>query len=277
MRTPLPAAVFVALAMVCLARSPADGREAAERPAAPTSRPAGGADEDGFRPMFDGRTLDGWKTPDPAGMAFWRVEDGAITGEVTADHSPKENVFIVWQGDSAGPTAGDFEVRFRFRIFGKEANSGMQFRSEVKDHGLVHGYQADMSGDGRLVGQVYDEYGPRRSLADRGQRVRFAADGAKSVESVGDPFADGKLPDVTQWTDYAVRAEGDHVTVTVNGHVTAELFDADAARRRPAGVFAMPVIPRPMKVQYKDLRLKRLKPADAAATRPAKVDVGRHE
>src|SRR4051794_1161920 len=67
-------------------------------------------DEPGFTPIFDGKTLDGWKAPD---MSFFHIEDGAITGEVKADHMPKENQFIVWQGE---PVA-DFELRFRFRLF----------------------------------------------------------------------------------------------------------------------------------------------------------------
>src|SRR4051812_26933684 len=73
-------------------------------PAAASTQP----DADGFIPMFDGKTLDGWKAPD---MSFWRVEDDAITGEVTADHKPKENVFLTWQGGEAK----DFEMKFRFR------------------------------------------------------------------------------------------------------------------------------------------------------------------
>jgi hypothetical protein len=219
----------------------------AVEPKAPAGADAG---DPGFETIFDGKTLDGWKAPD---MSFWRVEDGAITGEVTKDHKPKENVFIVWQGGAVW----DFELHFRFRIFGAAANSGMQFRSEVKERGLVHGYQADMSGDGRLVGNLYDEYGPRHALADRGQRVRFDAEGHKSTEQFGDPFA-GKPPDVSQWTDYLIRAEGEHITLKVKGKTTIELFDGDAAHRTLSGLLAMPVITSEMKVQFKDLRLKRL-------------------
>jgi len=150
------------------------------------------ADEAGFEPIFDGKTLDGWKAPD---MSFWRVEDGAITGEVTADHKPKENVFIVWQNGKAK----DFELRFRYRIFGKAANSGMQFRSEIAERGLVHGYQADMSGDGKWTGGIFDEYGPRNSLAGRGQSVTWTEEGKKEVKPLpgGDPFANGKTLDQT--------------------------------------------------------------------------------
>src|SRR6185436_13329823 len=94
-------------------------------------------DEEGFRRIFDGKTLDGWKAPD---MSYFSVQDGAITGEVTPKSipNPPRNQFIVWQG---GPVR-DFDLRFRFRIFGAKANSGMQFRSAVKDKGLVWGYQA---------------------------------------------------------------------------------------------------------------------------------------
>jgi hypothetical protein len=183
-------------------------------------------------------------------MSFWRVEDGAITGEVTADHKPPENNFIVWQNGKVK----DFELRFKFRITGKAANSGMQFRSEVKDRGLVHGYQADMSGDGRWTGGVFDEYGPRGSLAARGTSTTWNADGTKTVKPL--PH-EAKVPDTTQWTDYHVIAKGEHVVLKIDGVVTAELHDGDP-RRRVEGALAMPVIPAEMKVQYKDLRLKKL-------------------
>jgi hypothetical protein len=211
------------------------------------------ADETEVEPLVDGKTLDGWKAPD---MSFWRVEDGAITGEVTADRKPKENVFIVWQNGKVK----DFELRFRYRISGKAANSGMQFRSEVKDRGLVHGYQADMSGDGKWTGGIFDEYGPRGSLAGRGQSVKWSEDGKKDVKPLpgGDPFGGANKPlDQTQWTDYHIVARGEHVVLKINGVVTAELFDGDA-RKRTEGVLAMPIIPAEMKVQYKDIRLKRL-------------------
>src|SRR4051812_36563779 len=206
-------------------------------------------DERGFTPIFDGKTLDGWTAPD---MTFFRVEGGAITGEVTTDHRPKENVFLLWKGEPVG----DFELHFKFRIFGEGSNSGMQFRSDLGERGLVHGYQADISGDGKWVGGIYDEYGPRGSLAARGQRVTFDRDGGKTVETFPDPLTgDGKV-DLTQWTDYHVIASGPHITLKINGKVTAELTDLDA-RARATGVLALPVITTPMKVQYKDLRLKR--------------------
>jgi hypothetical protein len=201
--------------------------------------------------MFDGRTLDGWKAPD---MSFWRVEDGAITGEVTAGHKPAENVFLTWQGGEAK----DFELTFRFRVFGTESNSGMQFRSEVFGNGLVRGYQADIDGPGKFAAGIWDEYGPRKSLAARGERARWDAAGKKTVEKIADPFAGEKPVDLTQWTEYHLVAKGERVVLEVNSKVACELVDQDAKHQRLAGVFAVPVIPKEMKVQFKDIRLKRL-------------------
>ena len=180
------------------------------------AQPLRSADTDadaGFAPIFDGKTLDGWTAPD---MTFWRVEDRAITGEVTGDHLPKENVFLVWKGEPVG----DFELRFRFRITGEAANSGMQFRSEVKERGLVHGYQADMSGDGKWTGGIFDEYGPRGSLAARGESVTWSHDGKKTVASLPDgdkeswPLTmrpDGKLEVVDIHGAELVMYESSHV------------------------------------------------------------------
>jgi hypothetical protein len=206
--------------------------------------------DDGFAPIFDGKTLDGWKAPD---MSYFSVEDGAITGTVTAEHRPPRNQFIVWQGGKVA----DFELRFKFRIFGAKANSGMQFRSEVKEQGLVHGYQADIAMSGPYLGGIWDEYGKRGSLAARGEKNEIGEDGKKSVTKVADPAELVKGIDLTQWNDYAITARGPRLTLAINGKVTAELVDREAGKAAAEGVLAMPVIPEPMKVQYKDILLKR--------------------
>ena len=60
--------------------------------------------EEGFTPIFDGRSLDGWEG-DPR---FWSVEDGAITGQTTADNPTEHNTFLIWQKGQPG----DFVLRF---------------------------------------------------------------------------------------------------------------------------------------------------------------------
>lgn len=206
--------------------------------------------DDGFRPIFDGKTLEGWSAPD---MSYFSVRDGAITGEVTAERKPPRNQFIVWKGG----TVKDFELKFKFRIEGAKANSGMQFRGTVKEHGLIHGYQADIAKTGPYLGGIWDEYGTRNSLAARGSRVVIDEEGKKTKEAFADPLEGGI--DLSQWNDYKITARGSKIALEINGKVTAELDDRERGKAAAEGVLGMPVIPEPMVVQYKDILLKDLK------------------
>jgi len=205
--------------------------------------------ETGFTSIFDGKTLKGWQAPD---MRYFSVEDGAITGRVTADHLPPANQFIVWQGGKVK----NFDLRFRFRIFGKEANSGMQFRSTVKAEGLVHGYQADIAAKGTILGGIWEEYGSRKSLAARGQQTFYDKSGKKTIVTFSDAKALGKNIDLSIWNEYRILAVGTKIILEINGIKTSELNDLESAKACVKGVLAMPVIPAVMKVQYKDIRIK---------------------
>lgn len=207
--------------------------------------------EPGFKSIFDGKTLEGWKAPD---MSYFSVQDGAITGEATPKHIPPHNQFIVWQGG----TVRNFELRFRFRIFGAKANSGMQFRSVVKDKGLVWGYQADIAMSGPYLGGIWDEYGPRKSLAARGESVTIDETGKRKILKIGDATELVQGFDIGTWTDYRVVAVGSHILVEINGRKMCELEDHEQGKATLEGVLAMPIIPEPMRVQYKDIRIKTL-------------------
>src|ERR1700722_12710937 len=97
-------------------------------------------EETGFRSIFDGKTLSGWDgDPD-----FWSVKDGAIVGESTMEHQPKQNTFCIWKGGQPG----NFELRAEYRLTGvNDGNSGIQYRSvELPDVAkwVMKGYQADI-------------------------------------------------------------------------------------------------------------------------------------
>ena len=200
--------------------------------------------------IFDDKTLAGWSAPD---MSYFRVEDGAITGETTREHNPPRNQFIVWQGGEVA----DFDLIFEFRIFGPASNSGMQFRSQVKEFGLVHGYQADMDGQGKFLGGIWDEYGTRNSLAARGQHVVIAADGTRTVTplAISDDY---KLIRLDSWAEYRITAVGPRCEIRLEGILVAILEDHEIGKAAAKGVLAMPIIPgEPMKVQFRNMRLRR--------------------
>lgn len=204
-----------------------------------------------WHPLFDGKTLTGWTAPD---MSFWSVQDGLLTGETTREHQPPRTQFLVWHGGEVR----DFEMKFEFRIFGTGANSGMQFRSAVKEQGLVHGYQADLNSKGDLVGSLYDEYNPRASLAHRGERVVIDEAGHRTATRFA--AAETVPPNLRTdaWNEYHITAVGPKITLRVNGVVTAEVEDRQIGEADAAGVLATAIIAgEPMKVQYRNLRLRK--------------------
>ncbi len=60
----------------------------------------------------------------------------------------------------------------------------------------------------------------------------------------------------------------DGKTLEINGRTTAQLIDRERGKAAAEGVLAMPVIPEPMKVQYKDLRLRTLPQGPPASSGP---------
>lgn len=207
------------------------------------------AAQDGFVPIFDGKTLEGWDGAE----GLWSVEDGAITGRTTADKPISSNTFLIWKGGEVG----DFELRLKFRVV--DGNSGIQFRST--DHGdhVVGGYQADIDATGRFMGILYEERG-RGILANRGQKVLIKADGTKEDQGVtleNDAFAaDLKAED---WNEYVIVAKGNHITQTINGHVTVDLTDEQSENAKSSGILAFQVhVGPPMVIQFKDVMLKKL-------------------
>lgn len=205
-----------------------------------------------WAPLFDGKTLKGWSSLD---MSFWSVQDGAITGETTREHNPKKLLFIV--GDTQ---ADDFEMTFKYRLIGPQANSGMQFRSQSLENGEVHGYQADMANSGPYTGGIWEEFGTRNSLAACGEKTEFDEKGKKTVTRFAEAADILKKIDNGKWNEYQILAQGPHVQLRINGKLTADLTDHEEGKALTSGIFAMAVIPgEPMKAQFKDIKIRRLK------------------
>ncbi|MFM7739669.1 MAG: DUF1080 domain-containing protein [Planctomycetota bacterium] len=202
----------------------------------------------GQEAIFNGRDLSGWK----GDMTLWSVEDGAITGKTTAEKPLKENSFLVWEGELE-----DFELSLNFRIV--DGNSGIQFRSQSHGEFKVGGYQADIDAGMRYMGILYDERG-RGILAERGEQVVRAGDGKAEKKSLG--LDDEKFKQSFksgEWNTYTVRAEGNHITQTINGMKTVDFTDKEESGFDPKGILALQIhTGPPMKVQFKDVVLKPL-------------------
>jgi hypothetical protein len=206
----------------------------------------------GFVEIFDGKTLSGWDG-DPA---YWRVENGIIVGESTAEHPVKENTFLIWRG---GRTA-DFELKIDFRLGG--VNSGIQYRSvELPAVGkwVLKGYQADMDFLNGFTGNIHEERG-RDLLVPRGNIVR-AGDGPKYslVGKLGDAAELRGAVNVANWNRYHIIARGPVLMQFLNGRLMSVLIDEDVKNRALDGLLGLQMhVGPPFKVEFRNIWYRKL-------------------
>ncbi len=150
-----------------------------------------------WQPLFDGKSLDGWRQF--GGDADYRVEDGTIVGTSVAD-SP--NSFL-----ASERSYDDFILEFEVLV-DPQLNSGVQFRSHVRDDGVVYGYQAEIDPSPRAYsGGIYDE-----------QRRKWLYPLARNDKG-RTAFRNGS------WNHYRVEAIGSMLRIWVNGIQTSDLAD----------------------------------------------------
>jgi hypothetical protein len=213
-----------------------------------------------FVRLFNGNDLSNWE----GNPTLWSVEDGAIVGRrVIAEKPDKGNTFLIWKGGQPK----NFELRASFRLLSDNptgwANSGIQYRSRIVDPAqwVVRGYQADMDGSGKYVGQLYEE-GYRGFLALPGQSVRITSgeNGKPHIEVLRHTAeAAAILAAIHQrgWNEYIIIAEGNHIRQFFNGILSAEVIDLDKPNAAESGVIALQLhAGLPMTVEFKDILLK---------------------
>ena len=237
---PSSLALTLALALASLACDP---------PAGPNQR-----GEPGFQPIFDGTTLAGWEG-DPN---YWRVENGALVGEITPATVVKSNSFVVWRGGQPG----DFELKLDYRITA-DGNSGINYRSTIvpdtitsENRFAMRGYQCDIDGRQLYTGNNYEEKG-RLFLALRGQVTRLVAgEPPILVSTFGEP---GELASyiTDDWNSVHLIVRGNTLTHRINGRLMSVVYDDDVSNLPADGLIGMQVhVGPPMKVEYRNIQLK---------------------
>ena len=205
--------------------------------------------EQGFKAIFDGKTLKGWE----GNPKLWSVKDGTISGQTTKDNPTRGNTFLIWRESDVA----DFELRLSFRIVG--GNSGIQYRSKEVSKWVIGGYQADFDAPGGWTGSLYEEKG-RGMLAKRGNKVVISSDGKKLNAGTTTPEKDIVATIKKEgWNSYTIIAKGNHLIQKVNGNVTIDLVDNQESKRAMKGLLALQLhAGPPMLVQFKNIRIKML-------------------
>lgn len=208
---------------------------------------AAASTDDEWKPLFNGKDLDGWVQR--GGKAKYHVEDKQIVGTCVPNTG---NSFLCTTRDYA-----DFLLELEFKVNPK-LNSGVQIRSHCFDQkktieangkkiaipaGRVHGYQVEIDPSERAwTGGIYDE-GRRGWLND-----------LKKNEPARKAFKQN------EWNKFRIECRGDSLKTWLNDVPAADLKDA----LTPSGFIALQVHAvgketEPREVRFRNLRIKELK------------------
>lgn len=186
--------------------------------------------EDGFVPMFDGKTLNGWKT-----TGNWIVEkDGAVTLEPR----PGEEG---WQRYDAYLTTArtyrDFILDLEFKI-GAAGNSGVFLRVGDPASQVDTGFEV----------QILDTHGlASPGHHDCGGVIRTAAPSKNMAKPAG------------EWNRYVITCHGNHLEIMLNGEKIINLeLDKSAMKDRPLEGY-IGFQDEAKRVWYRNVRIKELK------------------
>jgi hypothetical protein len=189
---------------------------------------SGQADEPGFEPLFDGKSLAGWKPNE--NVQSWKVENGEIVC-----HGPRSHLFYVGPDEAHPAEFKDFH--FKADVMTKPAsNSGIFFHTKFQPEGWpAIGYEMQVNqshGDPVRTGSIYNV-----------------------VKNFMPPAKDN------EWYTQELVVKGKALAVLVNGKVLFEYVEPEGVtgtRKLSAGTFALQAHDPVSEVHYKNLRVKRL-------------------
>ena len=212
-------------------------------------------EDDGWISLFDGKTLDGWKSSTDNPAAF-SVEDGML--KVSG-----ERAHLFYVGEDGKASFKDFE--FKAKVMTKpKANSGIYFHTVYQADGWpAKGYEAQVNSsqsDPKKTGSIY---GVRNVYVDgKTEPAEFEDNGGVSTRRAEAPSKDD------EWFDYHIIVKGKSITIKINGETTAEFTEPEGwkgpnggmrGRILSEGTFALQAHDPGSTAFYKDLKVKPLK------------------
>lgn len=186
------------------------------------------ADEPGFEPLFDGKSLAGWKAGENADS--WKVADGQIVC-----HGPRSHLFYV--GPDAEHPAEFKDFHFKAEVMTKPgSNSGIFFHTKFQEEGWpTVGYEMQVNNsqkDPVRTGSIYNV-----------------------VKNFVPPVDDNA------WYTQELIVKGRAMAVIVDGRVLFEFVEPEGVtgtRKLSTGTFALQAHDPDSEVHYRNIRVKRL-------------------
>lgn len=187
--------------------------------------------ENGWIPLFDGKSLNGWKVGENA--STFSVEDGAIKV-----HGPKAHLY--YAGDVEHHDFKNFELK-AVVMTKPHANSGIYFHTEYKSEGWpVKGYEVQVNNsheDWRRTGSLYN------------------------IVNVKEQYAKDN-----EWFTEYIKVKGNRVIVKVNGITVVDYTEPENPKREgervhrvlSSGTFALQGHDPNSIIYYKEIKVKPL-------------------
>ena len=169
-----------------------------------------GAQGDGFKPLFDGKSLDGWRgyKKADASETRWKVENGIVTIPENDGKDTRGQRDII----SAG-TYDQFDLRWEWKV-AQGGNSGLKyFVLEDETSAIGHEYQ-----------MIDDERHPDAKIGPHRQTAAF-------YDVL--PAADRPLKPAGEWNSSQVIVKGKHVEHWLNGKRVLQ-YELDSPELRAA-------------------------------------------
>jgi hypothetical protein len=213
------------------------------------------AEEDkGFVPIFDGKSLDGWRADPKSEARTWSVRDGVIRGEGKADRL----AYLVYTGDE---NLKNFELKFTYRMVTK-GNTGVEVRSRIDKTGKrpFEGYHADLGhiGIGPGVLGAWDFHFAKRKEfpCKRGSSLVIDGEGKGHHSAIKDAVT---LDDIKKrdWNECRVVAKGNHLQLFINGKLSSEFTDGIKEGQLESGFIGLQLHDKGMIVDFKEILLKK--------------------
>ena len=219
--------------------------------------------EERYQVLFNGQDFSGWEGQE----GFWSIDGGTIVGQTTQQNPTKGNTFLIWDGE-----VKDFDFRCKVKFSGN--NSGVQYRSRIVDarKHVMAGYQADLHPRQSNFGMLYGEKLKGRGIiAQRGQKI--------VVPTSGKPEVNGTVGDKTQltddaWNELRIVAVGNRLIHQVNGVTTVDVTDNHPEAAASGRIGLQLHAGAPMRVEFRNLLLRRLEGDEAGKTLEAAIASG---
>lgn len=177
-----------------------------------------------WKPLFNGKSLDGWKIH---GTEKWYVEDGLLVCE----SGPDEKYGYL----STEKFYDNFELELEF-LQEADGNSGVFFRSTFEGT-KVSGWQVEVAPPNHDTGGIYESYG-------RGWLAQIPEE-KENILKMG------------EWNTLKIRAVGGHITTWLNGQQMVDINDEKIAEGK--GSIALQIHDGGgIKVKWRNLKVREL-------------------